>query len=33
MAYPREELRNRNYLPVLFDFEKPASKDLTGTIV
>jgi uncharacterized protein YjbI with pentapeptide repeats len=28
----REELRKRNYLPVLFDFEKPASKDLTGTI-
>ncbi len=28
----RQELRNRNYLPVLFDFEKPASKDLTGTI-
>jgi hypothetical protein len=28
----RQELRNRNYSPVLFDFEKPASKDLTGTI-
>ena len=28
----REELRKRDYLPVLFDFEKPASKDLTGTI-
>ena len=28
----REELRRRDYLPVLFDFEKPASKDLTGTI-
>ena len=28
----RDELRNRDYLPVLFDFEKPASKDLTGTI-
>jgi uncharacterized protein YjbI with pentapeptide repeats len=28
----RDELRKRNYLPVLFDFEKPASKDLTGTI-
>jgi hypothetical protein len=28
----REELRQRNYTPVLFDFEKPASKDLTGTI-
>jgi hypothetical protein len=28
----REELRKRNYSPVLFDFEKPASRDLTGTI-
>ena len=28
----RDELRKRDYLPVLFDFEKPASKDLTGTI-
>lgn len=28
----RAELRRRNYLPVLFDFEKPASKDLTGTV-
>ncbi len=28
----REELRKRHYLPVLFDFEKPANKDLTGTI-
>jgi uncharacterized protein YjbI with pentapeptide repeats len=28
----REELRKRNYLPILFDFEKPTSKDLTGTI-
>jgi hypothetical protein len=28
----RDELRRRDYLPVLFDFEKPASKDLTGTI-
>ena len=28
----REKLRNRDYVPVLFDFEKPASKDLTGTI-
>jgi hypothetical protein len=28
----REELRNRDYTPVLFDFEKPASKDLTGTV-
>jgi hypothetical protein len=28
----RDELRKRDYLPVLFDFEKPASKDLSGTI-
>jgi hypothetical protein len=28
----RMELRRRNYLPVLFDFEKPASRDLTETI-
>jgi hypothetical protein len=28
----REELRQRDYTPVLFDFEKPASKDLTGTV-
>jgi hypothetical protein len=28
----REELRKRGYLPVLFDFDKPASKDLTGTV-
>jgi pentapeptide repeat protein len=28
----REELRKRDYLPILFDFEKPAGKDLTGTI-
>jgi uncharacterized protein YjbI with pentapeptide repeats len=28
----REELRKHDYLPVLFDFEKPASKDLTGTV-
>jgi hypothetical protein len=25
----RDELRKRNYLPALFDFEKPASRDLT----
>ena len=28
----REELHKRNYSPVLFDFEKPASRDLTETI-
>lgn len=28
----RNELRKRDYLPVLFDFEKPASRDLTETI-
>jgi uncharacterized protein YjbI with pentapeptide repeats len=28
----REELRKRNYLPIMFDFDKPASKDLTGTV-
>jgi hypothetical protein len=28
----RNELRKYNYLPVLFDFEKPASRDLTETV-
>jgi hypothetical protein len=28
----REELRRRDSLPILFDFHKPDSKDLTGTI-
>jgi uncharacterized protein YjbI with pentapeptide repeats len=28
----RVELRRCNYLPVLFDFSKPDSKDLTGTV-
>lgn len=28
----RDELRKRDFLPVLFDFQKPDSKDLTGTI-
>jgi hypothetical protein len=28
----REELRYQNYLPIVFDFEKPASRDLTETI-
>jgi hypothetical protein len=28
----REELRRRGYLPILFDFEKPGSRDLTETL-
>ena len=28
----RDELRKHNYLPVLFDFEKPATRDLTETV-
>ena len=28
----REELRHRNFTPIMFDFDKPASKDLTGTV-
>jgi hypothetical protein len=28
----RDELRKRDYTPVLFDFEKPSSRDLTETI-
>jgi uncharacterized protein YjbI with pentapeptide repeats len=28
----RDELRKRNYTPVLFDFEKPANRDITETI-
>jgi len=28
----RDELRKNNYLPVLFDVEKPASRDLTETV-
>jgi len=28
----RDELRHRNLTPILFDFEKPASKDITGTV-
>jgi len=27
-----EELRSRNYLPVLFDFEKPSSRDITEAV-
>lgn len=28
----REELRKRNYIPILFDFEKPSNRDLTETM-
>ncbi|MHC4955159.1 MAG: pentapeptide repeat-containing protein [Planctomycetota bacterium] len=28
----REELRSRDFMPILFDFDKPKSKDLTGTV-
>jgi hypothetical protein len=28
----RNELRNRGYVPILFDFDKPASQDLIGTV-
>ena len=28
----RDELRKHNYLPVLFDFDKPASRDITETV-
>lgn len=28
----REELRHHNYLPILFDFDKPINRDLTETI-
>jgi uncharacterized protein YjbI with pentapeptide repeats len=28
----RKDLRKRGYLPVLFDFDKPASRDLTETV-
>ena len=29
----RQELRARDYTPILFDFEKPASRDLTETLL
>jgi hypothetical protein len=28
----RDNLRNRNYLPILFDFNKPANRDITETV-
>jgi uncharacterized protein YjbI with pentapeptide repeats len=28
----REELRKQNYLPILFDFDKPTSRDITETV-
>jgi uncharacterized protein YjbI with pentapeptide repeats len=28
----REELRKRDYVPVLFDFEKPSNRDITETV-
>ena len=28
----REELRKREYLPILFDFDKPETKDFTETV-
>jgi len=28
----REELRKHDYVPILFDFDKPASQDLTATV-
>ena len=28
----REELRNRNYLPMLFDFSVPSTRDITETV-
>jgi hypothetical protein len=28
----RDELRRRNYLPILFDFDKPGNQDLTATV-
>jgi hypothetical protein len=32
LGAPREELRQRNYLPILFDFDVPATRDITETV-
>jgi len=32
LAALREELRKRDYLPILFDFDVPASRDITETV-
>jgi hypothetical protein len=29
---PREELRKRGYLPIIFNFDKPETKDFTETV-
>lgn len=29
----KEQLRNLNYLPILFDFDKPDNRDLTETVI
>ena len=29
----REELRRRDYVPILFDFKKPANQNVTGTVL
>lgn len=29
----REELRNKDYVPILFDFGKPSNRDITETVV
>ncbi|HEX8072592.1 MAG TPA: hypothetical protein VF546_21770 [Pyrinomonadaceae bacterium] len=28
----REELRRQDYLPIMFDFDRPVTRDLTGTM-